>query len=277
MKFFPYRTPFVLGAALCLAFAGCRTAERPEERNDLVSARRAAMERRLDPRTFELLSNAADRVVGYERQLARLKSAEKEDLGRYGAADDPRFVWAHEAECCVRLMLAADKTPAPDPELEVRKTARLLLDFEQSVAWARLAARREAPRGDAELESVLLTLRISTGWTEDRIMSFDFDSLPSPPKAITTSFVMRGSPAEHGAELVRATEALLALAARSPRPETREIEAALDRVRRARRDLARIYLQRAEDEVVKKRSEVAVAAWRIAKARYELERDFPGW
>ena len=76
---------------------------------------------------------------------------------------------------------------------------------------------------------------------------------------------------------MRATEALLALTVKSPRPEPREIEAALDRVRRARRNLAHIYLQRAEDEVVKERSEAAVAAWRIAAARYELEKVFPGW
>jgi hypothetical protein len=267
------------GAALCLALAGCRTSGRraAEPRDNFISAYRAAEEKKLDSRTFELLSAAADRVVGYERRLARLKSAEKEDFGRFGAADDPRFVWAHDAECCMHLALAADKTPAPDPEPEMRKVAGKLLEFEQFVAWARLAACREAPRGDAELEAALLALRISTGWSEERILDFDFDSLPSPPEAITTSFVMRSGPAEYGAELVRATEALLALATKSPRPEEREIEAALDRVRRARRDLAQSYLRRAQSELGPERSEAAVAAWRIAAARYELEEVFPGW
>ncbi len=265
-----------VAGALIFAVAGCRTAEPVRQRDDLASANRAAIELRLAPRTFELLSNAADRVVGCERRLARLKSAEKEDFRRFGAADDPRFAWAHDAECCMRLALAADKTPAPDPEAEMRKIAGRLLEFEQSVAWARLAARREAPRGDAELEAALLALRISTGWSEERILDFDFDSLPSPPEAITTSFFMRGGIAEHGARLVRATEELLALAVKSPRPEPSEIEAALDRVRGARQNLASIYLQRAEDEVVKERSDAAVAAWRIAAARFELERSFPG-
>ena len=265
-----------VAAALIFAVAGCRTADAPAKRDDLASACRAAVERRLAPRTFELLSHAADRVVGCERQLTRLKSAEKEDFRRFGAADDPRFDWAHDAECCMHLALAADKTPAPDPEAEMRKVAGRLLKFEQSVAWARLAACREAPRGDAGLEAALLTLRISTGWSEERILNFDFDSLPAPPEAITISLVISGSVAERGAELVRATEALLALAVKSPRPEPREIEAALDRVRRARWNLAGLYLQQASDEVVKTRSAAAVAAWRIAAARDELEMSFPG-
>ena len=266
------------GVALCLALAGCRTADSPAKRDDLRSAFSTAADKKLDPRTFEILSRAAAvQVSGYERRLERLKSAEKEDFGRFGAADDPRFVWAHEAECCVHLMMSADKKPVSDPESEMKEVARRLLEFEQFVAWARLAAGREAPRGDAGLEAALLTLRISTGWPEERIMAFDFDSLPTPPEKITTSFVLRGSAAEHGTGLVRATEELLVLAVRSPDPKRPELEAALGRVRSARRDLAWIYLQRAEDEVVKERNEVTVAAWRIAKARYELEKGFPGW
>lgn len=265
-----------LVAALCVV-AGCRTAGRPEARDDLASAYRAAGENKLGPRTFELLSATADRVVEYERRLTRLKSAEKEDFGRFGAADDPRFVWAHEAECCVHLALAADKTPAPDPEAETRKAAGRLLEFEQLAAWARLAARREAPRGDAELEAALLALRISTGWSEERILDFDFDSLPQPPERFPCSAPPERSAAECGAELVRATEALLAMAVRSPRPEEREIEGAFARVHAARLALAQCYLYRAVKDLESRRSEDALAAWRIARARYELEKVFPGW
>lgn len=274
--FRPLRMLAASGAALCVALAGCRAAAvRTEARDDFASAYRAAEENKLGPRTFELLSATADGVVEYERRMARLKSAEKEDFARFGAADDPRFVWAHEAECCVHLALAADRTPALDPEAETRKAARRLLRFEQLAVWARLAARREAPRGDAELEGALLALRISTGWPEERILDFDFDSLPQPPEKFPRS--AGRSAAECGAELVRATEALLALAVRSPRPGMREIEAAFARVRAARVALAQSYVRRAEKELESRRSEDALGAWRIAAARCELEKVFPGW
>lgn len=276
MKFRPFRVTLCLpGAALWLALVGCGTAEAPPEQDDLASACRAAVELRLDPRTFELLSNAADRVVGYERQLARLKSAEKEDLRRFGAADDPRFVWAHEAECCVRLMLLASESPQADPEVGMKQAARKLLEFEQAVAWARLAACMERRRGDAELDAALLTLRLSTGWPEERILGFDFSSLPEPGKPPEFAFPERGT-AECAAETLRATESLLLLAGRSPRPEPKEVAAALARVRNARIALAESYLRLALRQLAAGRGPAALAAWRIAMARYELEKSFPG-
>lgn len=275
MKFRSFRLTVAPVAALCLALAGCRMADAPAERDDLDSACRAAVELRLAPRTFELLANAADRVVGYERQVMRLKSAEKEDFRRFGAADDPRFVWAHEAECCVRLMLFTAASPQSDPEPGMKRVARKLLEFEQAVAWARLGECADAPRGNAELEAALLTLRISTGWPEERILAFDLTSLPEPGKAPEFAFPER-STAECAVDTLRATEALLALAAKSPMPGPEEIGAALDKVRAARLALAESYLRTALRRLASDRSPAALAAWRIAMARYELERSFPG-
>ena len=271
--------PAVVAAALCAAVSGCRMAGAASERDDLDSACRAAVELRLTPRTFELLSRAADQVVGHERQLVRLEAAAREDLGRFGAADDPRFVWAHEMEICVRLMLAAGDAPTADPEPSVRAAAWLLLEFEQAAAWARFAACRERSRDDAEFEAALLNLRISTGWEDERIFGFSFDSLPTPGDGDSEyrfEFPERDT-TERGVETVRATAALLTLAATSPTPERAKFDAALERLEAARRALAESYLRRAERRLESERSDAALAAWRIARARCELERSFPGF
>jgi len=261
---------------LGLLAAGCATMDAPEERADLDSACRSAVELRLAPRTFEILSAAAGRVVGYERQLTRLKSAENGDFGRFGAADDPRFVWAHEAECCLRLMQAAEEDPPADPEPLVKAAAKLLLVFEQHVGWARFAACRELPRGNADLEAALLTLRLATGWPDERIYGFDFSSLPEPGKEPRFVFPER-SVKQCGADLVRVTTELLALGMRSPMPEKAVLVNAAERVRSARIALAGCYLRGALRELKKERSAASLAAWRIARARYELEKAFPGW
>ena len=265
----------IAAAAVGLAVAGCQWAEALPERNDFETARRDATALGQSSRTFELLSRAAAQVAEYERRLTRLKSAESEDFRRFGAADDPRFVWAHEAECCILLMLAASETPPADPEARMKAPARLLLEFDQAVGWARLAVRRELPRDDARLEAALLMLRLSTGWEEERILSFDYSSLPEPGKAPRFSAPER-STAECGVETVRATLALLALTVESPMPGRSKIDAALKRPRAARIALAESYLRTAAGELDAKRSDDALALWRIALARLELEKVFPG-
>ena len=242
---------------------------RPNGPDDLASACDDAVGRRLEPRTFELLSRMADLVVSRERQLAHFEAAGDEYFRVFDAGRDPRFVWAHEVECYVRLATSSD------PEPRMREVARRLLEFEQAREWANLAGVRELPRSDARLDAALMALRISTGWSEERIMSFDFDSLPVPDKEPPPVRPER-TVELCGAELLRATRTLLALAAASPPPGKAELEAALTRVRSARVGLAECYLYRAWEELRSGRSSVALAAWRIAKARLDLEKSFPG-
>lgn len=264
-----FRAGATLFSALVLAFAGCRPIWRPNVPDDLSAACDDAVERRLDPRTFELLSRMADLVVSRERQLAQYETVGKEYFRVFGAGDDPRFVWAHEAECCVRLAAVSD------PEPRMRNAARLLLEFEQACEWANLAEFRDLPRSDARLDAALMALRISTGWPEERMMSFDFDSLPVPEKEPPPVRPKRTVEA-CGAELLSATRALLTLSAASPPPEKPQLEAALERVRAARLELAECYLYRAWEGLNSGRTPGALAAWRIARARQELEKSFPG-
>lgn len=267
MKLRPPGVTFALAAVLCVAASGCRTTEPPPERDDLASARRAAVERRLDPRTFELLSRMAGLVVARERQLAQYGSVGKEYFRVFGATRDPRFAWAHEVECCVLL------AGVPDPEPRMRKVARRMLEFEQSWEWANLAYFRELPRSDARLEAALIALRISTGWPEERIMMFDFDSLPFPDMEPAPAAPEK-SVDECGMELLRATADLLKLAAKSPPPDKAVTDAALRRLREARIALAKCYLYREWKNLRAEESAAALAGWRIAKARCELEKSF---
>lgn len=255
--------------AAALVLAGCRAMWRANGPDDLDSACDDAVERRLEPRTFELLSRMADLVVARERQLAHFEAAGNDYFRVFGAGNDPRFVWAHEVECYVRFAASSD------PEPRVREVARQLLEFEQSCEWANLAQFRELPRSDARLDAALMALRISTGWSEERIMSFDFDSLPVPgtePLPVRPERSVEAC----GAELLRATRELLSLAAASPPPEKTVLEAAQTRVRSARVALAECYLDRAWKGLRSGRSPATLAAWRIANARYELEKSFPG-
>ncbi len=106
-------------------------------------------------------------------------------------------------------------------------------------------------------------------------MSFDFYSLPVPEKEPPPGRPKR-TVDECGAELLSATRALLALAAASPPPEREKLDAALARVRSARLALAECYLYRAWEGLRVGRDPGALAAWRIARARNELEKSFPG-
>ena len=82
---------------------------------------------------------------------------------------------------------------------------------------------------------------------------------------------------ECGDELLRATAELLALTAKSPPPGEAEKAAALKRLREARVALAECYLHREWKNWRADASDVALDGWRIARARYELEKSFPGF
>ena len=269
MKLFFHFAPVLTAALLLCAVAGCRTA--PPPRSDLDTACRAAVERRLAPRTVELLESLADRHVGRERQLARLESAVSEDFRRFGAADDPRFVWAHEVECYARMVLLPDASGAA-PATRLEPVARRLLEFEQHLEWARLAACGDAA---AEREAPIIALRLATGWNEERILAFDFSSLPEPENSAPAALPAQGNIAELGAQLSRRTAELLTLCGdAAAKPAT--VEAVLRRSAEARVALAAGYLSRALARWRQEKSPAALAAWRIARARYDLEKSFPG-
>ena len=266
---FPVSRAWTALFAAALVLAGCRAMWRSNGPDDLNSACDDAVERRLEPRTFELLSRMADLVVARERQLAQYEAFGKEYFRVFGARNDPRFVWAHEVECYVRFAASSD------PEPRVREVARQLLEFEQACEWAFLAEVRERPRSDAGLDAALMALRISTGWSEERILSFDFASLPVPGKEPPPVDPERSVEA-CGAELLRATRELLALAAASPPPEKTALEAARTRVCSSRVALAECYLRQAWKNLLAGRNAATLAAWRIANARYELEKSLSG-
>jgi len=262
---------YLPAAALLLAAccgAGCRTAAPP--RGDLAAAYRAARERRLTPRTVELLENLADRHVARERQLARLETAIGEDFRRFGAADDPRFVWAHEMECYARMMHLPERSGAAPAE-RLKPVAEKLLKFEQQVNWAKLAACRDSV---TEREAPVLALRLATGWDEARILGFDFASLPEPPTTAASSPAPAADPAELGARVVRRAAELLTLCDGRP-AETAAVLTALRNSAAARQALAECYLALAEHRLRRDHSPAALAAWRIARARNELEKSFP--
>lgn len=261
-----FRPYLLLTAAVFISgIVGCRTAE--VTRGDLDAACRAAVERRLTPRTMELLENLADRHVGRDRQLARIEAAANEDFRRFGAADDPRFVWSHEVECYAQLLLPDPSGRSPAARLE--PVARRLLEFEQQLEWARLAACRDSA---AEREAPLLALRLATGWSEQRILGFDFSSLPEPGKSAAAGAL--ADPVEPGARAARFAAELLTLCG-DDKAQPEAFRAALRSSAEARRKLAECYLNRALLRWRQEKTPAALAEWRIARARYDLEKSFP--
>lgn len=258
----------LFSAAALVAAAGCVSVERPTH-DTFDKAVRVAVERRLLPRTYELLESLADRHVGRERQLARLETAITEDFSRFDAADDPRFVWAHEVENYARMLYLP---PAEDtsPATRLRPAALRLIKFEMSVDLSRLAVCRDSA---AEREQVLLALRLATGWSDARLLGFDFSSLPPPEKLPAPK--SSGDPAACGAQLVRLSAELLALCGGVNVPSS-TVEKAIAKLREARLALAESYLDRAAKAYRGGETPARLAAWRIAAARLVLERGFPG-
>ena len=260
--------PLVAAAALLIS-AGCRSTAVQPTHDTFDRVCRVAEERRLLPRTYELLESLADRHVGRERQLARLETAITEDFSRFNAADDPRFVWAHEVESYARMLYLPPEGDV-SPATRMRPAARRLIRFEQTVNLARLAASGDSA---AEREQLLLALRLATGWPDERILGFDFSSLPVPESLPVAE--SSGTPDSCGAQLVRLSAELLALCGRVDIP-TSVGEKELAKLRDARIALAESYLARAVREWRDGETPARLAAWRIAAARRELERDFPG-
>ena len=259
-----------LGGAVMLGAAGCRAPE--VARTDFATARAAAAERRKLPRTVEFLEALADRHVDRERRIARLSAAEHEDFSAFNAENDPRFMWALEADCWAEIMLSPGSEPDMTPEARVTPVVEKLLEFEQAVWWARLAALRDAPADDPRREECLLTLGLTTGWGAERIMAFDFSSLPLPKPDAGKSPIPACDP---GREVVKTAAELLLMSSRVPPPEPGAVSAKLRELRRWRLALAARYLAEAETRWRSAPDAASLAAWRIARARYELEKS-PG-
>lgn len=262
---------FVPGVALAASlFSGCFSPG--IERADLDAAVTSAIERRAVPRTVEFLERLADRQVERERQLAQLAAAEREEFTDFTAENDPRFMWALEAECWARVIFNPD--PA-GPEALISPTARQLLEFEQSVLWAKLDMLRRDPAAERERAGCLLALGMTTGWSEDRLARFDFSSLPKPEPKVEEQSEPREDAEDPGKALVMLAAELLVLSAQAP-PPREEIESHLTKLSAARIALAKRYLDKAEKRLREAPDDAAVAEWRIARARYRLERAVSG-
>lgn len=220
------------------------------------------------PRTVEFLEALADRHVGRERQLARLEAAEREDFGMFTAENDPRFMWALEAECWARLLLLP-RVSGATPEERMEPVAAELLKFEQKVQWAKLDELRKRPASDTEREACLLALALSTGWSGERILGFDFSSLPRPESGGKAAPMPAGDP---GREVVKTAAEVLLLASQVPAPSDKAVENKLSELRRARIALAERYLAPAEASLRSGADGSALTAWRIARARCDLEK-----
>ena len=258
----------------CIAAAfltGCFSTE--AERTDLESACAAVVERRTLPRTAEFLEALADRHVARERQLARLAAAEKEDFGNYDAKDDPRFMWALEVECWAELLLLPQPVPPVSAPERTAPVVKKLLAFEQSVLWAKFDEYRKRPASDLEREAVMLALEITTGWSAERIANFDFGSLPRPNPL---GRKRRISGADPGREVVMLAAEILMLASQVPVPGEAVIRGKLGELRRARIELARRYLIAAKEKWKNSPGASTLAAWRIARARRDLEKSLTG-
>ncbi len=262
-----------LSVAALVSLAGCRvTPSLPPA--DFHSACASAFQRRGLPRTVELLEQLAGRHAGRERQLARLNSATAEEFRGLTAENDPRFMWALEAECCVRMLLLPEPAQAGGMEARMEPVALRLLEFEQAVWWAKFAACRDNGPTDREREECLLALALTTGWEESRIVSFDFSTLPLPEGEMRTEEQAADVP-DPGAAVIASAAELLRLSGSALVPELAGTKDKLAISRQARIALASRYLRDAERGWRENPSAATLSSWRIARARYLLESALP--
>ena len=257
------------GIALAAVFCGgCIQPETPQV-SDLGSAVAAAGERRLVPRTVELLEELAGIHLGKEQQSARLEAAAGGDYSGSTAENDPRFNWLLEAELCTLMVFSAK----PDETLEKRLSpvVREMLDFEQRVLWSKFAWLKERPAGDGERSECVLALELTTGWEPARIGEFRFSSLPTPETWRRTA----GSVGADIRAVLRTAAELLLLDPQGNAPDRVMIAAKLEELRVGRAALAEHYLRNAEKAYAAAPGAETLAQWRIAAARYIFETSVP--
>ena len=259
----------VLGIALgAVAGGGCiRGGQAPV--SDLGTACAAACERRLVPRTVELLEELAGIHLGREQQAARLEAAGRQDYSGNDAESDPRFNRLREAELCP-LMLFSSR-PGETLETRLEPPVREMLSFEQRVLWAKFALLKPRPAEDRERRECVLALELTTGWTPERIEAFDFSSLPVPEKGHRTVALY----GENISALLRSAAALLLLDPHGAPPDRTSLAAKMDELAAGRVALAVHYLRNAEAAYAAAPGPETLAKWRIADARYAFEKSIP--
>ena len=248
---------------LALTF-GC-VSERPPEVSDLRTAVAAACERRLVPRTVELLEELAGNHLGRERLAARLEAAANDDCRGRTAENDPRFNWLLEAELCADMVFSVPGETALEKRME--PVVRGMLRFEQRVLWAKFALLKERPAEDRERRECVLALELTTGWEPARIEAFDLASLELPEPGSVTAKPVRGD----ASAALRPAAELLLIDPRESEAKRELIAARLAEIRSGRVALAERYLCDAEAAYAARRDAASLAAWRIARARCDFE------
>ena len=237
--------------------------------SDLGTACRAAYDRRLVPRTVELLEELAGIHLGREQQAARLEAAAGEDYSGSNAENDPRFNWLLEAELCPLVVFASKSGETPEKRME--PVVREMLLFEQRVSWAKFALLKSRPADDRERRDCILALELTTGWTPERIEAFDFFSLPVPEDGMRTAALCG---ANITAVLHTAAELLLLDPQGTP-PDRALLAAKMNELSVGRIALALHYLRSAETAYAAAPGPETLLRWRIADSRYAFENSIP--
>ena len=254
-----------LGALFC---GGCIRPETPPV-SDLGSAVAAAGERRLVPRTVELLEELAGIHLGKERYSARLEAAAGSDYSGSTAENDPRFNRLLEVELCTLMVFSAK--PGETLEKRLSPVVREMLDFEQMVLWSKFDRLKGRPAGDGERGECVLALELTTGWEPARIGEFRFSSLPVPE----TWKRPAGSVGADLRAVLRTAAELLLLDPQGNAPDRAMTAAKLEELRIGREALAEHYLRDAEKAYAAAPGAETLARWRIAAARYIFETSVP--
>lgn len=250
--------------------AGC-VSECPPEVSDIRTAVAAACERRLVPKTVELLEELAENHLGRERLAARLEAASNDDCRGRTAENDPRFNWLLEAELYADMVFSAPGETTPEKRME--PVVRGMLRFEQRMLWAKFASLKERPADDRERRECVLALELTTGWDPARIETFDLASLEVPERGgVGSAKAVRGD----ASASLRAAAELLLVDPQESEAKRELISAKLVEIRSGRVALAVKYLRAAEAEYAAKRDSASLAAWRIAKARCDFESQARG-
>ena len=251
-------------AAFC---GGCLSSDPPP--SDLGTACHAACERRLVPRTVELLEELAGIHLGREQRATRLEAAGRETYSGNTAENDPRFNWLREAELCPLMIFSSRQSETPEKRME--PAVREMLLFEQRVLWAKFASLQPRPADDRERRECVLALELTTGWAPARIEAFDLSSLPVPEPGHRTA-------ALYGVNIsavLRTAAELLLLDPQGAPPDRKLLASKMDELCLGRRALAVHYLRDAEAAYAAAPDAAALEKWRIADARYILEHSIP--
>ena len=262
--------PRHIGVLFCIAaFCGGCLRPDPPPASDFGAACHAAYERRLVPRTVELLEELAGIHLGRAHQATRIAAAARADHSGSTAGNDPRFNYLREAELCTLMIFSTRQSDPPEKRME--PAARAMLLFEQHVQWAKFALLKPRPADDRERRECVLALELTTGWTPERIEGFDFTSLPVPEPGERTAALF----AVNISAVLRTAAELLLLDPQGAQIDRAALAAKMNEASLGRKALAVHYLRDAEAAYAAAPGPETLEKWRIARARYDFENSIP--